>query len=419
MSIVGVPGYQETAAGWIPTDWSALPLGAIASVRKDRGVAKQGVRCVELEHVEPETGRLLGWDSSGVQASIKTTFKRGDVLFGKLRPYLRKYAIAPFDGICSTEILAIHDRDGQSDNRFLFHLMQGDGVFATVKALSYGTKMPRVSWTDLSDIVLGIPPLPEQQEIATILSAADDKLAVIARQIEATQALKRGLMHTLFSRGVGTLDTGGRWVPHAEFKDTELGEIPAGWEVVPQGSVATFFNGRAYKLTEWEETGTPVIRLQNLTGSGDKYYYSNLVLPDHQYVEKGDLLYMWSATFGPYIWWGDKAIYHYHIWKVECGERLHQGFMYYSLVRLTAAMKGKTHGSTMMHLTKAGMEKNPLVLPPIGEQMRIAEVLSGVDSKIELLRTRQSHFRTLKRGLMQKLLTGELLVSVDASATGT
>lgn len=419
MSIVGVPGYQETAAGWIPTDWSALPLGAIASVRKDRGVAKQGVRCVELEHVEPETGRLLGWDSSGVQASIKTTFKRGDVLFGKLRPYLRKYAIAPFDGICSTEILAIHDRDGQSDNRFLFHLIQGDGVFATVKALSYGTKMPRVSWTDLSDIVLGIPPLPEQQEIATILSAADDKLAVIARQIEATQALKRGLMHTLFSRGVGTLDTGGRWVPHAEFKDTELGEIPAGWEVVPQGSVATFFNGRAYKLTEWEETGTPVIRLQNLTGSGDKYYYSNLVLPDHQYVEKGDLLYMWSATFGPYIWWGDKAIYHYHIWKVECGERLHQGFMYYSLVRLTAAMKGKTHGSTMMHLTKAGMEKNPLVLPPIGEQMRIAEVLSGVDSKIELLRTRQSHFRTLKRGLMQKLLTGEWRVSLDAIATGT
>ena len=419
MSIVGVPGYQETAAGWIPTDWSALPLGAIASVRKDRGVAKQGVRCVELEHVEPETGRLLGWDSSGVQASIKTTFKRGDVLFGKLRPYLRKYAIAPFDGICSTEILAIHDRDGQSDNRFLFHLMQGEGVFATVKALSYGTKMPRVSWTDLSDIVLGIPPLPEQQEIATILSAADDKLAVIARQIEATQALKRGLMHTLFSRGVGTLDTGGRWVPHAEFKDTELGEIPAGWEVVPQGSVATFFNGRAYKLTEWEETGTPVIRLQNLTGSGDKYYYSNLVLPDHQYVEKGDLLYMWSATFGPYIWWGDKAIYHYHIWKVECGERLHQGFMYYSLVRLTAAMKGKTHGSTMMHLTKAGMEKNPLVLPPIGEQMRIAEVLSGVDSKIELLRTRQSHFRTLKRGLMQKLLTGEWRVSLDAIATGT
>jgi type I restriction enzyme S subunit len=419
MSVVGMPGYQESAAGWIPADWSPLPLGAVASVRKDKGVAKQGVPCVELEHVEPETGRLLGWDSSGTQASIKTAFKRGDVLFGKLRPYLRKYAVAPFDGICTTEMLAIHPRDGQSDCQFLFHLMQGDGVFATVKALSYGTKMPRVSWTDLSDIVLGIPPLPEQQKIAAILSTVDDKLDVIARQIEATQTLKQGLMQTLFSRGVGTQDDDGHWVPHAEFKNSELGEIPVGWEVVPQGAVTTFFNGRAYKLTEWEESGTPVIRLQNLTGSGDKYYYSNLALPEHQYVHKGDLLYMWSATFGPYIWWGEKAIYHYHIWKVECGERLDKGFMYYSLVWLTAAMKGKTHGSTMMHLTKAGMEKYPMVLPPLGEQRRIAAVLSGVDSKIELLRARQTQFQSLKRGLMQKLLTGEWRVSVDASATET
>jgi type I restriction enzyme S subunit len=88
--------------------------------------------------------------------------------------------------------------------------------------------------------------------------------------------------------------------------------------------------------------------------------------------------------------------------------------MYYSLLRLTAAMKGKTHGSTMMHLTKAGMEKNPMVLPPIEEQVRIAGVLSSVDSKIELLTTRLSHIQTLKRGLMQKLLTGEWRVKVDA-----
>lgn len=419
MSAVGMPGYQESAAGWIPADWSPLPLGAVASVRKDKGIARQGVPCIELEHVEPETGRLLGWDSSGTQASIKTAFKRDDVLFGKLRPYLRKYAVAPFDGICTTEILAIHPRDGQSDSQFLFYLMQGDGVFATVEALSYGTKMPRVSWTDLSDIVLGIPPLPEQQKIAAILTAVDDKLDVIARQIDATQTLKQGLMQTLFSRGVGTQDADGRWVPHAEFKDSELGEIPVGWEVVPQGAMATFFNGRAYKLTEWEESGIPVIRLQNLTGSGDKYYYSNLALPEHQYAHKGDLLYMWSATFGPYIWWGEKAIYHYHIWKVECGERLDKRFMYYSLAWLTAAMKGKTHGSTMMHLTKDGMEKYPMVLPPLGEQRRIAAVLSGVDSKIELLRARQTQFQSLKRGLMQKLLTGEWRVSVDASAAGT
>ena len=94
-----IPGYRETDAGWIPEDWAPLSLGTIASARKSKAVAQQGVRCVELEHIEPETGRLLGWDSSGAQASIKTAFKQGDVLFGKLRPYLRKYAVAPFDGI--------------------------------------------------------------------------------------------------------------------------------------------------------------------------------------------------------------------------------------------------------------------------------------------------------------------------------
>lgn len=413
MTNSGIPGYRETDAGWIPEDWAPLSLGTIASASKSKAVAQHGVRCVELEHIEPETGRLLGWDSRGAQASIKTAFKQGDVLFGKLRPYLRKYAVAPFDGICTTEILAIHPKDDLTDRSFLFQLMQGDGVFSTVEALSYGTKMPRVSWSDLAEIVVGVPSLAEQRRVAAILAAVDDKLDVIASQIKATQTLKQGLMQTLFGRGMGTQDADGRWVPHAEFKDSELGEVPAGWEVVPQGSAATFFNGRAYKLTEWEKTGTPVIRLQNLTGSGDKYYYSNLVLPEHQYVLKGDLLFMWSATFGPYIWWGDKAIYHYHIWKIECSERLDKGFMYYSLLRLTSAMKGKTHGSTMMHLTKAGMEKNPMVLPPIEEQVRIAEVLSKVDSKIELLTTRQSHFQTLKRGLMQKLLTGEWRVKVD------
>jgi type I restriction enzyme, S subunit len=294
--------------------------------------------------------------------------------------------------------------------KFVYYKLDAVGL----ERFSTGTGVPTLNRNVVHKEPVVFPPLHEQQKIAAVLTAVDDKLDVIARQIEATQALKQGLMQTLFSRGVGTQDADGRWMPHAEFKDSELGEIPAGWEVVPQVSVATFFNGRAYKLTEWEETGTPVIRLQNLTGSGDKYYYSNLVLPEHQYVLKGDLLFMWSATFGPYIWWGDKAIYHYHIWKIGCSERLDKGFMYYSLLRLTAAMKGKTHGSTMMHLTKAGMEKNPMVLPPIEEQVRIAGVLSSVDSKIELLTTRLSHIQTLKRGLMQKLLTGEWRVKVDA-----
>jgi type I restriction enzyme S subunit len=189
------------------------------------------------------------------------------------------------------------------------------------------------------------------------------------------------------------------------FQETALGWIPATWDCLSQSEVVTFHNGRAYKLTEWETEGTPVIRLQNLTGSSETYYYSNLKLPPHQYVNKGDLLFMWSATFGPHIWRGEKAIYHYHIWKIDCSERLDRSYMFYSLSRFTDEMKNKTNGSTMLHLTKAGMEKELIVLPPLPEQRKIAAILTTVDDKLDVIARQIKATQTLKQGLMQALFS--------------
>ncbi|ELA6794532.1 restriction endonuclease subunit S [Vibrio alginolyticus] len=183
-------------------------------------------------------------------------------------------------------------------------------------------------------------------------------------------------------------------------------KIPSGWKLCEQSDVSAFYNGRAYKLSEWETEGTPVIRLQNLTGTGNEYYYSNLKLPEHQYADNGDLLYMWSATFGPKIWQGEKAIYHYHIWKVVCkDDLLDQSFMYYNLDFITESMKSKTNGSTMLHFTKKGMEEHEILLPPLAEQEKIAKYLSTVDKKIDLIDQKIAETEKLKTGLMQKLFS--------------
>jgi len=190
------------------------------------------------------------------------------------------------------------------------------------------------------------------------------------------------------------------------YKETAVGWIPEEWEVVQQGDVATFYNGRAYSLSEWEDSGTPVIRLQNLTGRGDDCYYSNLQLPEHQYCHKGDLLYMWSASFGAYIWQGEKAIFHYHIWKIECNdEALDKMFLFYLLDDITQRMKNQSHGSTMIHVTKGDMEKLLIQLPPLPEQSKIASILSTVDDKIDSVNKRIEETKKLKQGLMQRLLT--------------
>lgn len=190
------------------------------------------------------------------------------------------------------------------------------------------------------------------------------------------------------------------------YKDTKIGRIPMDWEVVRQAEVATFYNGRAFKLSEWEDNGTPVIRLQNLTGFGKNYYYSNLKLPEYQYCRNGDLLYMWSASFGPVWWSGEKAIFHYHIWRIEHIEnKFDKVFHYYLLDNITRRMKSQSHGSTMLHVTKGGMEKLMIQLPPLKEQQKIAEILSTVDEQISTTDKVIEKSKELKKGLMQKLFS--------------
>jgi len=191
------------------------------------------------------------------------------------------------------------------------------------------------------------------------------------------------------------------------FQKSEVGVIPIDWEVVPIEKFAKLINGRAYAISEWKNQGTPVIRLQNLTGSGNTYYYSNLKLPEKQYCNFGDLLFMWSATFGPIIWRGERAIYHYHIWKIETeSQKLDKGLLFYILSELTERVKtSSTNGGTMLHLTKGNMEAMLIPIPPtLAEQIAIATALNDADALITQLEKLISKKRAIKQGAMQELL---------------
>ena len=158
------------------------------------------------------------------------------------------------------------------------------------------------------------------------------------------------------------------------------------WPKATLGECATLVNGRAYKQEELLDSGTPVLRIQNLNG-GDRWYYSDLSLPQDKYCDKGDLLFAWSASFGPYLWNGPRAIYHYHIWKVLPGKSLDKGFLYHLLGFLTARVKSESHGASMLHMTKARMEALEIPLPPLEEQRRIAAILDKCHES-ELLATK-------------------------------
>jgi type I restriction enzyme S subunit len=143
------------------------------------------------------------------------------------------------------------------------------------------------------------------------------------------------------------------------------------------GAVCRVINGRAYKKDELLSKGeTRVIRVGNFFTS-DKWYYSNLKLDVDKYCDDGDLLYAWSASFGPRIWSGGRAIFHYHIWKMEPDASIiHDRWLYYWLQWDTEKIKA-AHGvgATMLHVTKGAMEARDLFIPPLDEQKRIVATL--------------------------------------------
>ena len=183
------------------------------------------------------------------------------------------------------------------------------------------------------------------------------------------------------------------------------------------GDFATLYNGRAYKQNElFSEGKYPVLRVGNLF-TNNQWYYSDLDLEPEKYCNSGDLLYSWSASFGPHIWEGGKVIYHYHIWKVEYSSNVDKNYLYYLLLSDTEQIKRSGHGLAMIHVTKAGMERRPFPLPPLAEQKRIVariEELLPLLDRYEQSWSRLESFNSrfpddMKKSLLQYAIQGKLV----------
>ena len=161
-----------------------------------------------------------------------------------------------------------------------------------------------------------------------------------------------------------------------------------GWELVHLKDVCKLINGRAYNQAELLHEGKyPVLRVGNFF-SNRSWYYSDLELDENKYCDDGDLLYAWSASFGPRIWQGGKVIYHYHIWKTDLDlDRVYKRFLYYWFEWDTKRIKSEQGvGTTMIHVTKGAMEDRSLYLPPLLEQKQIVSIVDqafeGIDGAI-------------------------------------
>lgn len=438
---------QESEVGVIPEGWSIASLGDLG--RCIRGVS------YKPEHLMQETGE-------GVTTLLRSNNIKNDrvnfddVQFVAGCKISEDQLARPFDiaicmsngskalvgksGVVTPDHLAGHPRLTvgafcaiyRSPVLYTAQIFKSQFFQSAIDVQLAGSAINNLKGSDIEGIRFPLPPLEEQQKIAAILTAVDDKLDVIARQIEATQTLKQGLMQTLFSRGVGTQDDDGRWVPHAEFKDSELGEIPASWAVKPLEALAHSITvGIATSTTEhYVQDGVPLIRNQNI--KEDFLDMSDLLQISAEFdaknkskrVEGGDILTVRTGypgvscvvpdglgrlqTFTTLITRPNRQLVNAHFVS-----------RYFNSPQGKGLMLHQAAGGAQQNINAGNLKKLLVPVPSISEQERIAAVLAALDGKLRSLSSRSEHCQNLKRGLMQKLLTGEWRVNVDASATGS
>ncbi len=178
------------------------------------------------------------------------------------------------------------------------------------------------------------------------------------------------------------------------------------WDRVKLQDVCELINGRAYGAHELLSTGTPVLRVGNFF-TNDKWYYSDLQLEEKKYCDNGDLLYAWSASFGPRIWEGGKVIFHYHIWKVDVSDKITKQFLFYVLEGETDKIKSASHGTTMPHITKTAMEKHCILLPPLKEQKQIAALFQSIEMAVEKVEEQEKILKALWKRLIDEFVSNK------------
>ncbi|MDG4594975.1 MAG: restriction endonuclease subunit S [Candidatus Contendobacter sp.] len=397
---------------------------------------------VGLEHIGTRSSYLSGFSEANTSISTNAVFSAGDVLFGKLRPNLRKCVVAPFDGYCSTDILVLR---ANSDvcNRFVGRVFQTEKVGSAAEMTAIGTKMPRTSWTHLKEVEVYYPDRHSQEVIANILDTLDTTIRQTEAIIAKLQQVKQGLLHDLLTRGI---DANGQLRPPVEqaphlYKESPLGWIPMEWEVGPLSYCVASLDAGVSVNAEDRPHGSSEIGVLKTSAISNGVFYpeqnktvisreiglvrepvradSILVSRMNTPLLVGESCYV--DVDSPSLFLPDR------IWQLKIRDSSVVQTKWLSYIFRTSRYRAYveihatgTSGS-MKNLPKSRLLGMPVAFPKFREQLQTSNRMTAIDQRINAERANLRKLINEKSALMDDLLTGRvrvtsLLAQVDASS---
>jgi type I restriction enzyme S subunit len=391
--------------GWMPVNFS----DTCTRVQETAAPSADGERYyLGLEHIASGLPGLVGRGKESDVRSGKTAFRKSDVLFGKLRPYLRKSVLVHENGICSTDILVFRATEICIPELLCF-LTHTDEFVGHAKATTSGVQHPRTSWAALREFKLHIPPLHEQRKIAAVLGLVQRAIEEQKRLLAVTNELKKTLLHKLFTEGL-------RSEPQ---KQTEIGPVPRSWEMVKIGSLGKVVTGTTPKTKVPEYYAPPEVDFISPADLGRtrQVYRSEKKISRHgleviRCLPKDAVMCVCIGSSIGKVGMTSKAdsATNQQINSIICNDKHDPAFVYYLLSYFAEYWRGFATFGPVPILSKGSFENIKIVVPLTKEEEEIAQCLTAVDAKLEVHMHRKALLNELFRNLLHQLMTAQIRV---------
>lgn len=391
-------GYKKTKVGIIPMDWNIKDFGSLCSSKSGKYNAnadKKFVKCIELENIVPNQGMINGYFNGAELESTKNVFEKNNVLYGKLRPYLRKYYHTQCNGVCSSEIWVLKPKKTIS-SYYLYLLVQSDKFNQLTNLSCCGSKMPRADWEYVEQTLYPIPAPEEQEKIVKCIMNYEKKVEKLDSLINQKKKYKKGLMQDLLT-GNSRLKCF-----DSEWKKEKLGKL------FSERSETNMIDSELLSITS-----TGIIPRSEIEGkdnsSEDKSKYKKIYVGDIGY----NTMRMWQGV-SAYSNYEGIVSPAYTILKPK--DNVDAKFFSYLFKLPSIVFMFYRYSQGLVDDTRnlkyENFKKIKLNIPTdIEEQKAIAKILSQADKEIELLQQQLEQIKLEKKAMMQLLLTGIVRVN--------
>jgi type I restriction enzyme S subunit len=400
-------------------DWSDGSLADLCSLVSDQcdPTKTDHQIYVGLEHIDPGAFTISRHGSPKEVVSAKNRFKKNDILYGKLRPYLDKAVLAQQEGICSTDILVFRPREDVCP-LFALALIHSKPFIEYAIQTTHGVNHPRTSWAALKDFQCSSPPFAEQKKIAAVLWKIQKAVEIEDAIVRHAHDLKKSLLRRLFTHGL-------RGEP---LKETQIGLLPESWDVQLLSECAHVQTGVAKgrpidpsKLIE-----VPYLRVANVQhGHLDLSEIKKIQIRRDELsrysLRKDDVVVTEGGDFDKlgrgFIWAGqvDPCVHQNHIFAIRPHrDRLLPQYLAY----LIQSPHGRSYFLTVAHKTTnlacintSKLKALPVLIPPVSEQREIADILQTADRKIDIHESKKRSLQDLFKTTLHELMTAQIRVN--------